>query len=129
MYVATAITIGGAALLTLAGYAKLWPLFGACNQLVAVPAFLAVACWFKHLGKKYRMFIFPLIFMLVTSDTALIYKFVTNIMALNAGTGKLIVEGVQCVVIVPIFILAIILTIDGFRMLFGKKQETKAEAA
>ena len=32
-----------AALLCGAGYAKIWPLFGACNQLVSVPALMAAA--------------------------------------------------------------------------------------
>lgn len=42
MYVATLITAFFGFVLCLAGYQKVWPLFGAANQLVAVPAFLAL---------------------------------------------------------------------------------------
>ena len=59
MYVATVITIACAARLTIAGYQKIWALFGACNQLVSVPAFLAVSCWLNRIGKNNRMFYFP----------------------------------------------------------------------
>ena len=121
MYVATAITIGAAALLTIAGYTKIWALFGACNQLVAVPAFLAVACWLKRAGKKHGMLYIPMFFMLITSGAALILKFISNVQVLAAGEGSMIVEGLQCVLVVPILALAIVLALDGCKVLFAKK--------
>ncbi|MCI7146917.1 MAG: hypothetical protein MSA45_02130 [Firmicutes bacterium] len=45
-------------------------LFGACNQLAAVPAFLAAACRLKKAGKKHSMFYIPMVFMLITSGSA-----------------------------------------------------------
>ena len=120
MYVATAITIGAAALLTIAGYTKIWALFGACNQLVAVPAFLAVACWLKHAGKKHSILYIQMFFMLITSGSALVLKFISNVQLLMAGEGTAIVEGLQCVLIVPILVLAIILAVDGCKVLFAK---------
>ena len=126
MYVATAVTIGAAALLTIAGYTKIWALFGACNQLVAVPAFLAAACWLKKAGKKHSMLYIPMIFMLITSGSALILKFISNAKLLMIGEGTGIVEGLQCVLIVPILVLTLILAVDGFKVLFGGKNETAA---
>ena len=124
MYVATAITIAAAALLTLAGYVKIWPLFGACNQLVAVPAFLAAACFLKKIGRKNTMFYIPLVFMLLTAGSALVLKFIKNAQVLMAGEGTAIVEGLQCVIIIPILVLAVILVVDGFKVLFGKEEAT-----
>ena len=124
MYVATAITIGAAALLTIAGYVKIWPLFGACNQLVAVPAFLAAACFLKKIGRKNTMFYIPLVFMLLTAGSALVLKFIKNAQVLMAGEGTAIVEGLQCVIIIPILVLAVILVVDGFKVLFGKEEAT-----
>ena len=124
MYVATAITIGAAALLTIAGYVKIWPLFGACNQLVAVPAFLAAACFLKKIGRKHSMFYIPLVFMLLTAGSALVLKFIKNAQVLMAGEGTAIVEGLQCVIIIPILVLAVILVVDGFKVLFGKEEAT-----
>lgn len=129
MYVATAITIGAAALLTIAGYTKIWALFGACNQLVAVPAFLAVSCWLKKAGKKHSMLYIPMIFMLITSGSALILKFISNTKLLLAGQGSAIIEGLQCALIVPILVLTIILAIDGFKVLFGGKSGSEAKTA
>lgn len=121
MYVATAITIGAAALLTVAGYTKIWDLFGTCNQLVAVPAFLGIACWLKKIGKKYNMLYIPMFFMLITSAAALVVRFCYNIWVLAAGDGSLIVEGVQCLLMIPIFILAAVQTLDGCKVLFKRK--------
>lgn len=120
-YVATAITIGLSAALTGAGYQNIWPLFGAANQLVAVPAFLACAVWFKHIGRSNRMFLFPMFFMLAATMSSLALSFYGNVMKLMAGTGVLVKEGLQCVIIVPVVILALIITFDGLKALKAKE--------
>ncbi len=123
MYVATVVTIAVAGLLTLAGYQKIWGLFGACNQLVAVPAFLAVACWLKRIGRNHKMFYFPMLFMLAATLSSLCITFYNNLMVLiqKVDSSTIMVQGVQNVLIVPIFVLAAIMTIDGCKVLFGKK--------
>ena len=68
-------------------------------------------------------------FMLITSGAALIIKFIKNAQILAAGTGTAIIEGLQCVLIIPIFILASILTVDGCKVLVQNKTEAKAEVA
>ena len=42
---------------------RIWPLFGAANQMVAVPALMAAAVFLKKIGKGYKMFIVPMFFM------------------------------------------------------------------
>lgn len=121
MYVATVITIAAAGLLTIAGYQKIWALFGACNQLVAVPAFLAVACWLKRIGRNNKMFYFPMFFMLAATLSALVITFKNNVMKLIDSNGTLLVEGLQCVLIVPIVVLAVIMAVDGIKTLFKKQ--------
>ncbi|MCI6967216.1 carbon starvation protein A [bacterium] len=120
-YVATAITICLSAALTGAGYQNIWPLFGAANQLVAVPAFLACAVWFKHIGRSNKMFLFPMFFMLAATMCSLVLSFYNNVMKLVAGTGMLAREGLQCVIIIPVVILALIITVDGLKALRAKK--------
>lgn len=125
MYVATLITAFCGFILCLAGYAKVWPLFGACNQLVAVPAFLAIATYLKKIGKNNKMLYFPIIFMSVATLTSLGLTFKTNLLAMMAGglTGTdLFTNVLQCVIIVPIVILAVILIIDGSKVLWGKSK-------
>ena len=126
MYVATLVTIAVAGLLTLAGYQKIWALFGACNQLVAVPAFLAVACWLKRIGKDNRMFYVPMLFMLAATLSSLCITFYENLMALLRGAegSSQMIQGVQNVLILPIFILAVVMTVDGAKVLFAKRKRT-----
>ena len=125
-YVATLITVVLSAALASAGYQKIWPLFGAANQLVAVPAFLACSVWFKHMGKNNKMFLIPMFFMLAATMTSLVMSFCTNVSLLMAGTGAFGKEGLQCIIIVPVIILAIILVIDGLKELL--KKQAKAQA-
>ena len=125
-YVATLITCALSFLLARAGYQNIWPLFGAANQLVAVPAFLACAVWFKHMGKSNKMFIYPMWFMLAATMTSLVMSLTTNIQKLMAGTGAMGKEGLQCIIIVPVIILAVILVIDGIKELRKKTQNVEA---
>lgn len=126
MYVATLLTIAAAGLLALAGYQKIWVLFGACNQLVAVPAFLAAACWLKRLGRGHKMFYLPMLFMLAATLSSLGITFYQNLMDLIQKTegSSLMVQGVQELLILPIFVLAVIMTADGLKVLLAPKKLT-----
>ena len=48
--VATAITVVLGVGLGMTGYSKIWPLFGAANQLLAALALLAVCAWLGNIG-------------------------------------------------------------------------------
>lgn len=125
MYVATVITALCGFALCLAGYAKVWPLFGACNQLVAVPAFLAIGTYLKKQGKNNKMLHIPIIFMSCATIVSLIFSFKNNLTALIAGglDGTATFTNIlQDVIIVPIVILAVILLIDGGKVLWGKEK-------
>lgn len=123
MYVATVITAVCGFALCLAGYAKVWPLFGACNQLVAVPAFLAIGTYLKRHGKSNWMLHIPIVFMSCATIVSLILSFKNNLTALMGGglDGTAVFTNVlQNVIIVPIVILAVILIVDGGKVLWGK---------
>lgn len=121
-YFATLITVAIGGSMAIGGYAKIWPLFGSANQLLAALALLAVAAWLGNIGKNNKMFIFPMIFMLVATFSALLITFVKNVSALSAGTGSLSTEGLQLVFIVLLIALAIDLAIEGSRIIFGKQK-------
>ena len=122
MYVATIITALGGFVLCLAGYSKVWPLFGAANQLVAVPAFLAIACYLKKIGKNNKMLFIPIVFMAAATLTSLCMTFVNNIksLAVTEGAAKFTCV-LQDVIIVPLVVLAVILLVDGAKALMAKK--------
>ncbi|MFI3214186.1 MAG: carbon starvation protein A [Eubacteriales bacterium] len=125
MYVATAITAVFGFVLCLAGYANVWPLFGACNQLVAVPAFLAIAVYMGKQKRNNKMLYFPMIFMICATFTSLYITFTSNISKLMDGSGVIIKEGLQCVIIVPIVICAVILVIEGCKVLIATEKANK----
>lgn len=53
---------------------KIWPAFGASNQLVAALALLVISCWLLSKNKPTRYSLIPAIFMLGTSLTALVFQ-------------------------------------------------------
>ncbi|WP_300620754.1 carbon starvation protein A [uncultured Fusobacterium sp.] len=128
MYVGTFITVGIGAILCLGGYQNIWPLFGACNQLVAVPCFLGVSVWLAKKGKKNFMLLIPMFFMLFATMSSLLISFKTNLLLLLSGEGKIAVQGLQVVVSLPIFILALVLVVEGMKILWEHRKKVSATA-
>ncbi len=121
-YFATLVTVIIGGVMAIGGYAKIWPLFGSANQLLAALSLLAVAAWLGNIGKNNKMFIFPMIFMLVATLSALVITLVKNIKAFAAGSASISTEGLQIVFIVLLIALAINLAIEGCRIIFMKKK-------
>ncbi|MDO5381348.1 MAG: carbon starvation protein A [Eubacteriales bacterium] len=122
-YFATILTVILGILLGLTGYAKIWALFGAANQLLAALGLLAVAAWLGKVGKNNKMLIIPMVFMLVVTVVSLIQTIIANVKAF-AGLWS----GVRIVLGSLLVILAVVLAIEGFKTLFKKSNAKKAEA-
>ena len=74
-YLSTLLIVVLSAALALSGkWAKIWPVFGASNQLVAALALFVLSCWLISRKKKARVTFLPAIFMLITSVTALVLQ-------------------------------------------------------
>ncbi len=72
-YVATIITVVFGGALALSGtWSAIWPVFGASNQLLAGLALLGATAWLAHMGKKYTVTLYPMIFMIAVTVVALI---------------------------------------------------------
>ena len=112
MYVSTAITVIIGGYLAAGGYARIWPIFGSANQLLAALSLLAVAVWLKKTGKNYHMLTIPMIFMLVVTLFALVLLIKSN---LAAGNYILVVFPVL------LFVLAIVLAKEGYSIIFGSQ--------
>ncbi|WP_300331422.1 carbon starvation protein A [Fusobacterium sp.] len=117
MYVATLVTVFLGGILCLGGYKNIWPIFGACNQLVAVPCFLGVSVWLAKTGRNNKMLFIPMIFMICATMSSLLISFKTNIILLATGKGSLAVHGLQSIVIFFIFGLALMLVIESAKVL------------
>ena len=123
--VATLITVVLGIALGLTGYAKIWSLFGAANQLLAALGLLAVCCWLGKIGRNNKMFYIPMFFMLLVTLTSLVFTIRDQALGILAGTDVTWcwVRGVIAVLLV---ILSIVLVVEGVRALSrrGKPQAT-----
>ena len=123
-YVATIITVVLGIAMGMGGYSKIWPLFGAANQLLAGLALLAAAAWLGNIGKNNKMFLFPMAFMLIATITSLVITAVTKWGAIFSGAGD-VGAWLQGVFAVVLAVLAVDLALEGIKTLRTKK---KAEA-
>ena len=123
-YVSTAITVVIGIALGMTGYAKIWALFGAANQLLAALGLLAVAAWLGKIGRNNKMFLFPMAFMLLVTLTSLVFTIITQVNLITSGADVTwgIVRGVIAVLLI---ILAIDLVVEGVKTL---SKQTKANA-
>jgi carbon starvation protein len=128
-WVGTIITVGLGIYLAIGGYSKIWPLFGAANQLLAGLALMAVAAWLGNIGKNNKMFIIPMIFMLIATITSLcitFYQRLTAIIGGAANSGNIL----QTVFSALLVILSVTLIIEGIQTFVkqAKGQKTGARA-
>jgi len=117
MYVATIVTVGVSIVFLAAGYAKIWPIFGSANQLLAALALLAITAWMLRQGKKSQETIVPVIFMFAVTFTALVNIIASNLNPANAKAfAPLAVIG--CI----LFVLAVLQVIEAVHVLSSNKK-------
>ena len=121
-YVATLITVVLGIALGMTGYAKIWALFGAANQLLAALGLLAVAAWLGTMGKNNKMFLFPMAFMLVVTIVSLCQTILTNFKNATAGTGEVLWCWIRAGLGTLLVILAIVIAVEGVQTIMGKKK-------
>ncbi|MBR0076208.1 MAG: carbon starvation protein A [Synergistaceae bacterium] len=107
-YVATTITLALAYALCLAGYASIWPLFGAANQLLSALVLTALAVFLRVTNRKGFMLYVPMTFMFVVTMSALIISVYNIIMKLTAGNFVFMVDGLQLIIAVALMTLALL---------------------
>ena len=129
-YVATAITVVLGVGLGMTGYGKIWPLFGAANQLLAALALLTVCAWLGNIGRNNKMFYIPMAFMLVVTLFSL-FQTVTNRIGQITSPDPVVQAAVdwgtyaQAILGTLLFILAIVLAWEGVQTIFFKKKASK----
>ena len=129
-YVATAITVVLGVGLGMTGYGKIWPLFGAANQLLAALALLTVCAWLGNIGRNNKMFYIPMAFMLVVTLFSL-FQTVSNRIGQITSPDPVVQAAVdwgtyaQAILGTLLFILAIVLAWEGVQTIFFKKKASK----
>ena len=126
-YVATAITVVLGILLGMTGYAKIWALFGAANQLLAALGLLAVCCWLGKVGRNNKMFYIPMFFMLCVTLTSLYFTIKAQFVGIAAGGEGVVWFWVRGILAILLVILAIVLVVEGIQAL-SKQAKAKQNA-
>jgi len=95
----------------------LWPLFGSANQLMASMALLAAAVWLTRKGRDNKFVLYPMVFMLAVTMTALVVMFLR---AIAAGIW------LHVFITSALFILAIVLVYLAITKLAAEKKQKRA---
>ena len=120
-YVATVITLALAYALCLAGYASIWPLFGAANQLLSALVLTALAVFLRVTGRKGWMLYVPMTFMFVVTMSALVISVYNIVLKLGAGSFVFMVDGLQLIIALALMTLAILVVSNCWKELFTAK--------
>lgn len=134
-YFATGITVVLGIALGITGYAKIWPLFGAANQLLAALGLLAVATWLGKVGKNNKMFFIPMVFMLIVTITSLCQTIRSNFLhlmipaAAGVKADAPIWYASRLVLAVLLVVLSIILAVNAVKTLIAQAKEKKEAKA
>ena len=121
-YVSTIITVVLGIALGMTGYAKIWALFGAANQLLAALGLLAVAAWLGSIGRNNKMFLFPMAFMLIVTIVSLCQTIMTNVKNATAGAGEVMWCWTRAGIGALLVVLAIVLAVEGVQTLTKQKK-------
>ncbi|MCH4191294.1 MAG: carbon starvation protein A [Butyrivibrio sp.] len=121
-YFATGITVVMGILLGMTGYTKIWPLFGAANQLLAALGLLAVCAWLGNVGRNNKMFYVPMVFMLAVTVCSLVQTIIAKL-AVHDGWSL-----IQAGIAVLLVALAGVLAVTTFQTL-GKQKKSESKAA
>ena len=127
-FVATLITVALGVALGLNGYANVWALFGAANQLLAALGLLAVTTWLGNIGKNNKMFFIPMAFMLIVTVTSLLLTIKTNILGIVAGGASVGWCYIRTILAILLVILAIVLMIEGVATMKKQLEKNKTIA-
>jgi len=121
-YVATAITVVLGVALGMTGYTKIWPLFGAANQLLAAIGLLAVCTWLGAVGKNNKMFYIPMVFMLAVTICSLVQTITGKLTAYASGAAD-VWALIQSLLAILLVVLSIVLAVISAKTLLKQKAE------
>jgi len=106
-YASTTLVVIAAAALAFTGqWNRLWPAFGAANQLIAALSLLVVSCWLLHRGKTIWFTLIPAGLMLVTTIAAFVFQAYNAVTATKPDYGIASVAVILIIVSLVVFVEA-----------------------
>jgi carbon starvation protein len=126
---ASLFTLLPAYLLAIMGYERIWPLFGAANQLLAALTLIACTLFFKKTGRRVFMLVVPTIIMLAVTYTSLSLSIRSKILLLLNGNFNPTVDGIQMCIAVLLLILGILVAVSCAVKLLQKDENREISHA
>ena len=113
----------GVTLLAALGLARLGcgailPLFGTAFQALSALALLICAVWLRRNRRAGGWVWVPLVLMLAVSLTALVFAVIEGVTSVAAGSAHLFADILRIVLALGVFVVTVLLCIQGFRGLF-----------
>ncbi|MDC7241297.1 MAG: carbon starvation protein A [Spirochaetales bacterium] len=118
-YIATLLSVGIGGFLGFTDWGTIWPIFGSANQLLSALALLAIGAWLANEGKNNNMVKIPMIFMFLVTLTALVFVAKDNV-----ASGNYVLVAIATI----LFVLAIVLIKESYKILFGSKEPAPVAA-
>ncbi|MBQ3377975.1 MAG: carbon starvation protein A, partial [Synergistaceae bacterium] len=107
-YIATIITLVLAYALCLAGYTRIWPLFGSANQLLSALVLISLSVFLKMTGRKGWMLYLPMTFMFIVTMSALLISVYNICLKLINNNFIFMVDGLQLIIALALMTLAVL---------------------
>ncbi len=118
-YIATLLSVSIGGFLGFTDWGTIWPIFGSANQLLSALALLAIGAWLAKEGKNNNMVKIPMIFMFLVTLTALVFVAKDNV-----ASGNYVLVAIATI----LFVLAIVLIKESYKILFGSKEPAPVAA-
>lgn len=133
---ATVVTLIPGLALAYGGYANIWPLFGASNQLLSGMTLITLAVFCKCTGRKGWTLYLPVAFLLVCTFTSLVQSIMGCVTVVSAygffgtipatettvATSVALTKGLQLVAAVLLVVLGLIVAVNCLKELFTKEE-------
>ncbi len=110
---------------------RIWVLFGGANQLFAGLALLLITIWLANEGRKHGWVFWPMVFMYVTTVTALLvtaWKSFHHMMTANISAAFAFGDLVAGVIALFLALAAVILAYDGLKSLAKARAKAASHA-
>ncbi|MBR1417662.1 MAG: hypothetical protein IJ576_01700, partial [Synergistaceae bacterium] len=107
-YIATIITLVLAYALCLAGYTRIWPLFGSANQLLSALVLISLSVFLKMTGRKGWMLYLPMTFMFIVTMSTLLISVYNICLKIINNNFIFMVDGLQLIIALALMTLAVL---------------------
>ncbi|MFH0947705.1 MAG: carbon starvation protein A [Elusimicrobiota bacterium] len=111
-YFSTFVVVILSGMLAFSDWKKIWPIFGAANQLIAAIVLIVISLILLTLKKPTKYTFYPAIFMLITTVSAIVYQ---TVQFFSNGNFLLVFIGIVLLVLTVIIVFEVVVVFKKYR--------------